>query len=118
MEVNKEVLRCWKLTEKRAKRYNKNKFCNHRYPYVMRWYDDISKSGKMIERHCYCFICEKEFIVRYRFDSLHEPTFGYEKGRETIAKIKKQLSKNIIQYIKNVNKEFIEVAKSKPEVSN
>lgn len=38
--------------------------CGHYYPDFLRNYDDLSVSGKMIERHCYCFKCKREFIIR------------------------------------------------------
>lgn len=80
--------------------------CEHHYPYFLRWYDDLSKSSKMIERHCYCFKCEKEYIIK-----LHPKTFGVglmnlglEKGRETIEKLRKQLPNIIKEYNINTKK--------------
>lgn len=79
-----------------------NKRCEHKYPYFQRWYDDFSESGKMIERHCYCFKCEKEYIVRLHPKHMHMPSmeFGLEKGRETIAKLRKKLPATIKRYNK------------------
>ena len=85
----------------------RKKLCKHHYPYFLRWYDDFSESGKMIERHCYCFKCEKEYVIR-----LHPKTmgmefmnFGLEKGRETVKKLRKQLPKIIKEYQKDSKNE-------------
>lgn len=104
MKINKQVLECWKLTEKEWKKYARHRPCEHRYPYFQRWYDNLSKSGKSIERHCYCFICEKEYIIRLRISSMHMPSvnFGLEKDRETISKLKRNLPIFIKKYINNV----------------
>lgn len=113
MKINKEVLECWKLTEKQWKRYRykRKNLCNHRYPYFTRWWDDWSKSGKMIERHCYCFICEKEYIIKLNPNHMDVPrmNFGLEKGRETIDKLRKKLPKMVIKYIWNVRKNIQKV---------
>ena len=80
--------------------------CGHKYPYFQRWCDDWSESGKMIERHCYCFKCEKHIILRVHPKRMEVEgmSFGLEKGRETIEKLRKQLPKIIKEYEKNVKK--------------
>lgn len=79
---------------------NKHK---HHYPYFIRWYDDWSISGKMIERHCYCFKCNKEFIIRLHPNHMYVEgmSFGLERGRETVSKLRKSLPKIIDRYNKS-----------------
>lgn len=47
--------------------------CGHYYPDVLRNYDNLSKSGKMIERNIYCLKCKKKFVKRYRLSTFHNP---------------------------------------------
>ncbi|MDP1729205.1 MAG: hypothetical protein Q8L27_03325 [archaeon] len=85
---------------------NNKIYHKHHYPYLQRWYDDFSESGKMIERHAYCFKCKKEFIIRFNPNSMpiKDMEFGLVKGRETIAKLKKDFYKTIKEYDKYIKK--------------
>lgn len=89
--------------------FKKKKRCEHHYPYFIRWYDDFSESGKMIERHCYCFKCEKEYILRLNPKSLYMMgrSFGLEKGRETIEDLRRELPNIIKKYNKNIKKKEV-----------
>lgn len=102
MRVDKEILKFWG-NKPNTKKWKRATPCGHHYPYFLRWFDDWSESGKMIERHCYCFVCEKEYIIRLhpKHMVLELMEFGYDKGRETIAKIRKNLPKTIRRYKKD-----------------
>ena len=78
----------------------------HHYPFFQRWYDDYSLSGKMIERHCYCFRCNKEFVIRLNPSHMviEHIQLGKEKNRETVSKLRKNLPKVIRQWKERVKK--------------
>ena len=113
MRIDKEVLKYWKRTEKEHKRYRykRKNLCSHRYPYFLRRFDDWSNSGKMIERHCYCFICEKEYIIRLhpKHMQVSDMSFGLKRGEETIEKFRRKLSQIINKYKERMRKNKKEV---------
>lgn len=83
------------IVKRRAKR------CKHHYPYFQRWYDDFSESGKMIERHCYCFICRKEFIIRMNPSHMNIERMDFGKDR-TLSQIWRELPSSVNKFTKRV----------------
>lgn len=99
MKIDKQLEDYWK-DHPLHKRFKPSE-CGHRYPYLVRWFDDWSDSGKMIERRCYCFICKKVFITRIhpKVLDVENLDFGYDR---TMSGLKKELPKLIKKYKKNV----------------
>ena len=64
--------------------------CGHYYPDFLRNYDEFSKSGKIIERHCYCFGCRREYIVKLNPEKLANVKHIEFGNKQTIAQLGKQ----------------------------